>query len=54
MCIKKIIKNFENIENFKISIDPESEKAKITFDESIITLKEITEVIKNLGYYPVL
>ena len=54
MCIRKIIKSFEGIEKFKISIDAESEKAKITFDENIITLKEIIEEIKNLGYEPIL
>lgn len=54
MCIRKITNSFEGIENFKISIDAESEKAKIRFDENIITLKEIIEKIKNLGYEPIL
>lgn len=54
MCIRKIINSFESIENFKIKVDPKSGKAKITFDENIITLNEITEEIKNLGYEPIL
>lgn len=54
MCIRKITNSFESIKNFKIKVDPKSGKAKITFDENIITLNEITEEIKNLGYEPIL
>lgn len=54
MCIRKITNTFESIKNFKIKVDPKSGKAKITFDENIITLNEITEEIKNIGYQVIL